>query len=69
MRWSALQPEEPLKHAFSHFDYEIKPLTVRCAGKAPALRDDDRFRWYDVEAPAAVGVPKPIATLLQRPRR
>jgi A/G-specific adenine glycosylase len=66
---SELQAEEPLKHAFSHFDYDIKPLTVRCAGKAPALRNDDRYRWYDVEAPAAVGVPKPIATLLQRPRR
>jgi A/G-specific adenine glycosylase len=66
---SALQPEEPLKHAFSHFDYDLKPLTVHCAGKAPALRDDDRYRWYDVEAPAAVGVPKPIATLLQRPQR
>ncbi len=63
---SAVQPEEPLKHAFSHFDYDIKPLAVHCAGKAPALRDDDRYRWYDVEAPAAVGVPKPIATLLQR---
>ena len=53
-------------HAFSHFDYDLKPLIVRCAGKAAALRDDDRYRWYDVEAPAEVGVPKPIATLLQR---
>jgi A/G-specific adenine glycosylase len=66
---SVLQPEEPLKHAFSHFDFDIKPLSVRCAGKAAALRDDDRYRWYDVESPAAVGVPKPIATLLQRTRR
>ncbi|MEY2918796.1 MAG: A/G-specific adenine glycosylase [Pseudomonadota bacterium] len=59
---------EPLRHAFSHFDYELKPLVVQCAGKAPALRDDDRYRWYDVEAPAEVGVPKPVATLLQRMR-
>ena len=62
---SATQAGEPLRHAFSHFDYELKPLVVHCAGKAPALRDDDRYRWYDVEAPAEVGVPKPIATLLQ----
>jgi A/G-specific adenine glycosylase len=59
---------ESLRHAFSHFDYELKPLVVRCAGKAPALRGDDRYRWYDVAAPAEVGVPKPIATLLQRVR-
>jgi A/G-specific adenine glycosylase len=64
----AIRPGEPLHHAFSHFDFELKPLLVHCAGKARALRDDDRFRWYDVEAPAAIGVPKPIATLLERVR-
>ena len=44
---SELHPEERLKHALSHLDYDIKPLSVRCAGKAAALRDDDRYRWYD----------------------
>jgi len=57
---------EPIRHAFSHFDYELRPLLVQCAGKAGALREDDRYRWYDVNAPAEVGLPKPIATLLQR---
>jgi A/G-specific adenine glycosylase len=56
----------PLRHAFSHFDYDMKPLVVTCAGKAAHLRDDDRYRWYDVTAPAALGVPKPITTLLHR---
>ena len=65
---STAQAGEPLRHAFSHFDYELKPLIVHCAGKAPALREDDRYRWYDVGAPARVGLPKPIATLLQRVR-
>ena len=66
---SAGQPGESLRHAFSHFDYELRPLVVHCAGKAPALRDDDRYRWYDTAQPAAVGVPKPIATLLGRVQR
>jgi adenine-specific DNA glycosylase len=57
---------DPLRHSFSHFDYELKPLVVHCAGKAPSLRDDDRYRWYDVDDPAEVGIPKPIATLLAR---
>jgi A/G-specific adenine glycosylase len=61
-----LQSDTPIRHAFSHFDYEIKPLRVSCAGKALALRDDDRYRWYDLDAPAEVGLPKPIATLLRR---
>jgi len=30
------------------------------------LRDDDRYRWYDLADPAQVGVPKPIATLIKR---
>ncbi len=63
---SAGHAGEALHHAFSHFDYEMKPIYVTCSGKAATLRDDDRYRWYDTVAPAAVGLPKPIATLLQR---
>jgi A/G-specific adenine glycosylase len=63
---SGARAGDPLRHAFSHFDYEMKPIFVTCTGKAPALRDDDRYRWYDTASPAAVGVPKPIATLLRR---
>lgn len=58
-----------LKHAFSHFDYRMRPLVVHCLGKAESLRDDDRFRWYDAEQPAQVGLPKPIATLVARVTR
>ena len=56
----------PLRHAFSHFDYQMQPLVVRCIGKAESLRDDDRYRWYDTERPARVGLPRPIATLIAR---
>jgi A/G-specific adenine glycosylase len=55
-----------VRHAFSHFDYEMKPLVVRCMGKSETLRDDDRYRWYDVREPMKVGLPKPIATLIAR---
>lgn len=55
-----------LEHSFSHFDYRMRPLLVRCQGKAAALRDDDRFRWYDPREPARVGLPKPVATLIAR---
>lgn len=57
---------EPLEHAFSHFDFRMRPLVVHCLGKAEALRDDDRFLWYDTERPARVGLPKPVATLVKR---
>jgi A/G-specific adenine glycosylase len=58
---------EPLHHAFSHFDYEMKPMFVECLGSnAVLLRDGDRYRWYDTGAPSEVGLPKPVVTLLQR---
>jgi A/G-specific adenine glycosylase len=63
---SRAESGEPLRHAFSHFDFEMRPLVVHCLGKAQGLRDDDRYRWYDVANPAKVGVPKPIATLVAR---
>jgi A/G-specific adenine glycosylase len=65
---SAAERAEPLRHAFSHFDYEMRPLVVRCQGKSAELRDDDRYRWYDLRDPMKVGLPKPIATLIGRNR-
>ena len=55
-----------IRHAFSHFDYEMRPLVVRCMGRSVILRDDDRYRWYDVREPMRVGLPKPVATLIAR---
>jgi len=63
---SALRSGATLCHAFSHFDFEMHPLVVHCLGKAADLRDDARYRWYDVANPAKVGLPKPIATLIAR---
>jgi A/G-specific adenine glycosylase len=63
---SAPERGDILRHAFSHFDYEMRPLVLRCHGKSSQLRDDDRHRWYDVREPMAVGLPKPIAKLIAR---
>jgi A/G-specific adenine glycosylase len=63
---SAPERGATLSHAFSHFDLQILPLVVRCHGKAQELRDDDRYRWYDVREPLRIGLPKPIATLIER---
>ena len=62
-------PSDPLKHAFSHFDYRMQPLVVRCLGKSGSLRDDDRYLWYDTRQPAKIGLPRPIATLIDRVTR
>ena len=58
-------PAEPLRHAFSHFELEMKPLIVRCADATAGLRDDDRYLWYDPRNPPRLGLPKPVATLIR----
>jgi A/G-specific adenine glycosylase len=63
---STPREEPPLAHAFSHFDCEYRPLAVRCRGLAARARDEERWRWYDPEEPARVGLPKPIAALIGR---
>jgi len=63
------RPAEPVRHAFSHFEYEMRPLVVHCLGRAEMLRDDTRYRWYDARQPAKIGLPKPVAALVSRVTR
>jgi A/G-specific adenine glycosylase len=65
---STPREEPPLAHAFSHFDCEFRPLAVRCRGVAARARDADRWRWYDPDEPARVGLPKPVVALIDRNR-
>jgi A/G-specific adenine glycosylase len=59
------QPLSTLEHAFTHFSLIITPLLVRCAGAA-AVVDEERSLWYNLKAPARVGLPAPISALLAR---
>jgi len=61
----AVESAEPLRHAFSHFELEMKPLIVRCTDAGAGLRDDDRYLWYDPHDPPRLGVPKPVAALIR----
>ncbi len=55
----------PIDHAFSHFDLRLNPLRVRCKPFF-GVRDGDDRRWYVLRAPAQIGMPQPIAQLLDR---
>jgi A/G-specific adenine glycosylase len=58
-------------HAFTHFDLRLKPVRVHCS---PVQRDavhevsDEGRLWYQLQAPARVGLPQPIAKLIERIR-
>jgi A/G-specific adenine glycosylase len=59
------QPLGTVEHAFTHFDLRITPLLVRCAGAA-AVMEEGTGLWYNIRAPARIGLPAPITTLLSR---
>jgi len=54
-----------VEHAFTHFSLIIRPLLVHCTGAA-AVMEEGASLWYNIRAPARVGLPAPIATLLAR---
>ena len=57
------QPLSPVEHALTHFDLLITPLLVRCS-VAPAVMEEGSSLWYNLRAPARIGLPAPITALL-----
>jgi A/G-specific adenine glycosylase len=57
------QPLSTVEHAFTHFDLSITPLLVRCRAGGGVMEGEAAL-WYNIHAPARVGLPAPIAALL-----
>jgi len=58
---------DPLRHTFSHFHLDIRPLLVRVnpgAGVAEAGQV-----WYNLRNPTRLGLPAPVKVLLERAQR
>ncbi len=53
-----------VEHAFTHFDLVITPLLARCAGSAGVMEGAQNV-WYNTRAPARIGLPAPVKTLLE----
>jgi A/G-specific adenine glycosylase len=56
-----------LRHAFTHFDLDIEPWVARLPGRAPRVEDGEA-RWHELAALDAVGLPAPVARLLEELR-
>ena len=59
------------RHVFTHFDLDIQPLHLRLGVgpmpiAVPGIMDDPDLLWYNPKAPARIGLPAPISTLLER---
>jgi A/G-specific adenine glycosylase len=62
-RGARARPLSRVEHAFTHFDLVIAPLLVCCEGTAAV--EEGTTLWYNVRAPARIGLPAPIAALLE----
>ena len=69
-RHQAIEPTRvlaPLQHAFTHFDLVIRPWVLVAEGK-PGAVEDGEARWHELASLDGVGVPAPVARLLEELR-
>ena len=53
----------PIRHGFTHFELEIRPLHLALTGPARQIREAGTWTWHDGSRP--VGMPAPIRRLLE----
>lgn len=53
------------RHTFSHYHLDIHPVLITIKPRQVKIMDDDQQIWYNLSQPAAIGLPKPIATILR----
>ena len=56
-----------IHHAFTHFDLDIEPWLVEIPGGSPPVADGEAC-WHELAAPDRVGLPAPVARLLEELR-
>lgn len=53
-----------VRHAFTHFELEIRPLLARCEGLAGVMEGPPTL-WYNAGAPDRIGLPAPISQIIR----
>ena len=65
----ALRPWARIRHAFTHFELDIRPFVVDCGTARPAaIMEGDRWTWYNSRAPRELGLAAPVAGLIEEVR-
>jgi A/G-specific adenine glycosylase len=54
----------PIRHSFTHFELDIRPLVCELAGPDAPMEVAGRT-WYNSRAPARLGLAAPVATLIE----
>jgi A/G-specific adenine glycosylase len=54
-----------VRHTFSHFHLDITPVLLPLESTDVRVMEADRFHWYPVHEPSAVGLAAPVKKLLE----
>ena len=57
---------DPLRHSFSHYDLDIRPLLVAVGRPSTSVKDCDDALWYRLDAEPPGGLAAPVKKLLDR---
>jgi len=55
-----------LRHGFTHYDLDIRPIAVRVAAPASKVADGDAAAWYRPGETPPGGIAAPVSTLLSK---
>ena len=59
---------EPLRHGFSHYDLDIRPIVVRVAAPLSKVADCADAGWHRLDEQLPGGVAAPVSKLIERLR-
>ena len=64
----AIEPWQVLRHSFSHYDLDIRPIVVRVDAALSKVADCDDAAWYRLDKELPGGVAAPVGKLIEQLR-
>ena len=63
---AATEAWEVLRHSFSHYDLDIRPIVVRLGRPLSKVTDGDRATWYQLDELPPGGIAAPVMKLIEQ---
>ena len=60
------EPWQTLRHSFSHYDLDIRPILVRVDAPLSRVADSDSKTWYRLDDPPPGGMAAPVRKLIEQ---
>ncbi len=57
---------QPLRHSFTHYDLDIRPIVVRVGAPLSKVADCDKSTWYRLDETPPGGLAAPVRKLLEQ---